>query len=101
MKMKVHSRQGEKIVALCDKELLGKVLKEGETVLDLENYREFYEGEEASVEEVKEQLKDASSANLVGKKAVGVALGMGLAKEEDVKNIESVPHLQVYRIPGE
>ena len=96
--MKVHSRQGEKIVALCDKELLGKVLKEGETVLDLENYREFYEGEEASEEKAKEHLKDASSANLVGKKSVKIALEMELAKEEDVKHIESVPHLQVYRI---
>ncbi|MBD3389366.1 DUF424 family protein, partial [Candidatus Micrarchaeota archaeon] len=79
-------------------ELLGKVFVEGEAMLDLETYREFYAGGEATEEDVGKALEKFSSANLVGKKCIKVAIESGLARETDVRYINNVPHLQIYRI---
>ena len=98
MYLKVTEKEGKKVVAVCDTELLGQVFEEGNAILDLKTYQSFYKGEEATAEEVAKALVDFGSANLVGKKAVGIALKKGLANEEDVKYIKNVPHLQLYRI---
>lgn len=99
---KVHLRNVSgfrtSIVALCDKDLLGKVFTEGEKTLDLKAYRSFYEGNAVSEIEVLELLKNAENVNIVGEKSIGViqkALG---AKKASVKKIGGVPHLQFYRI---
>lgn len=44
--MRVFIKNKEKIVAVCDSELIGKILKEGELVLNLEKYANFYKGDE-------------------------------------------------------
>ncbi len=98
MYLKVTEREGKKVVAACDTELIGQVFEEGDAVLDLKTYERFYKGEEATAEEVAKALEDFGSANLVGKESVGVALEKGLANEEDVRYIKNVPHLQLYRI---
>ena len=98
MYMKVRKHGGSRIVAACEKGLIGKVLEEGSAVLDLDVYASFYVGELATVEELKKELRGCSSANLVGKKAVSVAVESGLARETDIKYIKNVPHLQIYRI---
>ena len=98
MYLKVSEKEGKKIVAACDTELLGQVFEEGDAVLDLKTYGPFYRGEEATAEEVAGALSYCDSANLVGKEAVGVALEKGLANEEDVKYIKNIPHLQLYRV---
>jgi len=98
MYLKITEKEGKKIIAVCDTELLGQVFEEGGVVLDLKMYERFYKGEEATAEEVARALADFDSANLVGKEAVGIAIERGLAEEEDVKYIKNIPHLQLYRI---
>lgn len=98
MYLKVTEREGQRVVAVCDKELLGKVFEEHGKVIDLQKYSYFYKGDIAGVDEVTEALSDFSSANLVGKKAVGTAIVLGLAEESEVRKIASVPHLQLYKL---
>ncbi|MEM4272264.1 MAG: DUF424 family protein [Candidatus Bilamarchaeaceae archaeon] len=98
MYLKITEREGQRVVAVCDKELLGKVFEEKGKVLDLQKYAYFYKGDIAGVGEVTEALSDFSSANLVGKKAVGLALVLGLAEKSEVKEIASIPHLQIYKL---
>ena len=98
MYLKISEREGKKVVASCDSELIGKVLKEGEATLDLDKYSSFYRGGEVGAEKLAEALKDFSSANLVGKECVAVALESGLVRETDVRYINNVPHVQVYRV---
>ena len=98
MFMRVHKKGEEVVVALCDAELLGKILKEGEIVLDLQTYGAFYKGEKVNEVKAAEELKKATSINAVGKKAVAIvqeALGF---PEENVKLIEGVPHVQAYKV---
>jgi hypothetical protein len=96
--MKIFKKKNEKIVAVCDAELIGKVLREGELVLNLEKYADFYNGEQADEESVERELLTATSINLVGDKATGIAKRMKLVKESDIIKIQKVPHVQVYRI---
>lgn len=98
MHMRVVETGAGKMVAACDRELIGQVLRSGKIVLDLKKHAVFYKEREGTVEELKEELKGAASANLVGKKSVGCAIACGLAGEESILFIGKVPHLQIYRI---
>jgi hypothetical protein len=96
--MRIHETPKGKIVAACDKELLGTVLDDGKTTLDLKTYKEFYEGNPADVAGLKNELQRFSSVNLVGKKAVSVALELELVDENTVIYINRIPHIQLYKI---
>jgi hypothetical protein len=96
--MKVFKSKNEKIVAVCDAELIGKVLREGELVLNLDKYASFYRGEETDELAVEKELLTATSINLVGHKATGIAKRMRLVKESDIITIQKVPHVQIYKI---
>ncbi len=98
MYLKIHDTRQGKIVAACDKELLGSVLDDGRAYLDLRAYRSFYEGGLVTEKELGQALAAFSSANLVGKKAVAAALATGLARQSDVMYIKKTPHIQLYRL---
>jgi hypothetical protein len=100
MYLKVHNTKQGRIVAACDKELLGKVLDDGKVYLDLETHRSFYEGALSEPEELKKELKQFSSANLVGEKAVKTAIELELGDEDDIIYINKIPHIQLYKVGG-
>jgi len=96
--LKIHDNPAGKVVAVCDAELIGKILKDENGYMDLEKYRSFYVGEKADEGKVKKALGSFDSANLVGKKVVGIALDMGLASSDDVNYINRIPYIQLYKI---
>jgi hypothetical protein len=98
MYLKIRESPEGKMVAVCDRELIGRVIEEGDAVLDLETYSSFYVGEIADSGQVGRALEEFASANLVGEKAVGVALKWGIVQKGDIKYINGVPHLQLYRL---
>jgi len=98
--MRVHVMKKEKtrILAVCDGELIGKLLKDGERTLDLGKYGSFYGEKKVSEKEIAREIARATSMNFVGEKAVEIALRAGVASERDVVHIAKVPHVQVYKI---
>ena len=98
MYLKIHESVGQRIVAACDEELIGKALTDGKIYLDLDMHRGFYVGDKADVAGLKKALGSFTSANLVGKNSVKVALGMGLADADEVMYIKRIPYIQIYRI---
>ncbi|MEM4335893.1 MAG: DUF424 family protein [Candidatus Anstonellales archaeon] len=97
MFLKIHERMGKKVVAVCDKELIGKVYEEGDAILDLKTYKNFYMGKLVSEEEAIKHLAEFNSANIVGKKSVSLALGLKLCEKSEVKTIAGIPHIQIYK----
>mgnify|MGYP006311337783 CR=1 FL=1 len=85
-----------RVIAVCDADLLGRVLREGGVVVDLDKYRSFFEGEPVEAEQLKELLDEESNLNVVGEKAVA-ALG-GIVDSSCVKRVQGVPMVQVYRV---
>jgi hypothetical protein len=100
---KLHSRAKpngatEEVLALCDRNLLGKVLKQGNAVLDLKAYAAFYEGAVVGEKEAIELIRGARNLNLVGEKSLKAAEKAIGVKAGSAKRIAGVPHLQVYCI---
>jgi hypothetical protein len=75
---------------------LAKFLKRKDFSLRLQ--KAFIRGEEATEEEVVNSLKDATIANLVGRKAIKCALDNGFIDEPNVIFVDSIPHAQIVKI---
>ena len=89
MNIKIHKTKYSLIVALCDKKLIGKEIKEGALCIKLTE--RFYKGEDLPENRVIEILKDADSINIVGEKSIQLALKAGIIKKDDIKRIKDVP----------
>jgi len=98
MYCKIHEKGGQKVLAACDREIIGKVLEEKGACLDLAKYSSFYKGGLCTEKELLSKIPLASSLNLVGKKAVAAGLKSGLFSQKEVKYINGIPHIQIYRI---
>ena len=98
MYLKVHENNGGKIVAVCDEDLIGKTFQEGDAILDLDKYKTFYHGKKVEDEEIKNAFKSFSSANIVGKKSISLAISAGLISKDDVLHVKGVPYVQIYNI---
>ncbi|WP_292466833.1 DUF424 family protein [Methanolobus sp.] len=96
MYIKIHKSSDTIIVALCDRELIGKTLKEGN--INVTITEEFYKGEIISEEVAIEVLSKASNVNIFGEKAVSCAVKCGIVDTDHIKIIDNVAHAQIFRI---
>lgn len=80
------------IVAVCDKELLGKKFEEDNFELNVKE--NFYSGKEYSEKEVVEIMQDMmredATFNIVGEKSVNAALKAGIINREGIKEIQGI-----------
>ncbi|WP_435183903.1 DUF424 domain-containing protein [Halobellus sp. EA9] len=84
------------LVSVCDPECLGETYVDGD--VSLEVTEDFYGGEEAAeadAETVIDSLTRASVANIVGERAVGVAVEAGIVDEERVLVVDGTHHAQL------
>lgn len=96
MLYKIHKSYRD-TVAICDKELIGKVFEEDEYQLDVKE--SFYKGEEISEQKaseiMKDMIKEDATFNIVGEKSVQIALDCGVIAEEGIKKIQGVPFAMI------
>lgn len=92
LSVRYHNARGEVILAACDAELLGKLFVEGERRIEV--YRSFYGGELVQEDAFGAHLERATIANLVGNRAVGIAVDMGYVSRARILMIDHVPHAQ-------
>ena len=88
--IKIHESRGKRIVAVADKELIGKRFEEGERYLDITE--RFYKGKEETEEEILKILKQSTNTNLVGKKSVALGIKAGIITQESIIMIKGIPH---------
>jgi|YelNatPaOPRAMG01_1025707.scaffolds.fasta_scaffold02451_25 hypothetical protein len=98
MILKVYRRGKEVVVAACDEDLLDKTFRCGELRLHVSS--SFYGTECCSEEELIAALRACTTANLVGKKTIDIAVRAGFIRREGIINIGDVPHAQLYKIFG-
>lgn len=96
MYMKKYDTEGHSIVAVCDRNIIGKKFKEGKLVLKLDS--SFYKGDEVDKTEVRDALSSATIANIAGEKAIACAVECGCIDPDAVIFIEGIPHAQMIRI---
>ncbi len=94
--VKVFIVNREVLVAACDREVLGKVFREGNIVLNVSE--EFYKGELVTLTEALNVIKKATIANLVGRNIISKAIEKGLVHPEAVIYVDKVPHAQIVKM---
>ena len=93
---KKHDLGTKSILAVCDKEHLGKSFEEGNLFFEVRE--KFYGGEEITRDQLLDLIKDADSINFFGNKCVKIAIKEGLISESNVIIINGVKHAQAYMI---
>ncbi len=96
MIVKIHNNEGKLVLAICDKDILGKKFSENNKQLDLTS--DFYKGEEMDEEELKELIKKAFMINAVGKKSVSFLEKEEMVSKDNTIEIDKIPHAQVFFI---
>jgi len=92
MIVNLHKSDGKIILAVCDKELIGKKFVEKNMQLDLTS--NFYKGKEMSDEELGVLINKAYIVNLVGKKSVDFGIKKGIVAEKHIITVKNIPHAQ-------
>ena len=88
---KTYSAKGQFVVAICDKDLLGKKIG-NEVKITVEE--SFYRGEVVDEKKVLEFMKKSNICNLLGKEIVDLALKNKFITKENIIFIGDVPHAQ-------
>ena len=94
--VRVINQGKEVLVAACDADLLGRVLKFGK--IDFPVRREFYGGEILTPEETLNHVREATTVNLLGEEVVGHAVRAGLVHPEAVIYVSGVPHAMIIKV---
>ena len=96
IRIKVHKAEGIVIVAASDSELVGKKFSQGKIRLDV--CEGFYGCEDFEESGLVNFLNVCTTANLVGKRAVAIAIKAGFIEKDCVMKIDGVPHAHLYRV---
>jgi len=97
IRAKLHLIGGEALLAACDADLFGSCLEDDSGVkINLKG--SFYDGAEVSEEEFKNMLCQSTSANLVGPKTVALAVELQIVEQENVLEVNGVPHALVFQM---
>jgi hypothetical protein len=84
------------LLAMCDADLLGKTLKQGNIVFHVRE--EFYKGSLMHIEEAVSLIKQSTVVNMVGQKIVKRAVEEGWIHPDAILEIEGVPHAQIVKV---
>ena len=87
--------QDSLMVNICDIELIGSRLQEGDLLIDIT--KEYFQQEIIEAVQAEELLRTCSIANLVGERIVSQAVQLKLAKERSIRRISGVPFLMIFK----
>lgn len=96
--LRVHRQQGFTIVAICDKELLGRTFAQGDVQVHISE--EFFAGDEVDardVQEIEERISTADSVIAFGEKACRALQRIYPSVSEAVVTVGGIPHVQVFK----
>ena len=96
MYVKIFNKENQNLVAVCDKDILGKKFEQGK--LRLEVTSEFYKGNLMNIKDAIKILHKANIANLTGENIINAVIKQGLADPEAIIRISGTPHLQFMKI---
>lgn len=88
---KIHKTNFGSLIAICDKELIGKTLKNKD--IDFFINPRFYGNEEID-ERVLELIKDAKDGNVVGNNIVTLLLKNKIISKKSIMKIGNIKHAQ-------
>ena len=94
--VKTVTRGKDRLVAVCDEEILGETLEGGKVPFKVSEA--FYKGTLGDVDEAIAAMKQATICNLVGKCIVEAAIESKMVHERAVIYFGEVPHAQIVKL---
>jgi hypothetical protein len=91
--VKTMTRGRDRLVAVCDEEILGETLEGGRVPFKVSEG--FYKGVLGEVDEAIAAMKHATICNLVGKAIVEDAIECNMVHERAVIYFGDIPHSQI------
>jgi uncharacterized protein len=83
------------MINICDIELVGSKLEEGELLINIT--KEYFQQEIIEAAQAEKLLRTCSIANLVGERIVKQAVQLKLAKEISIRRISGIPFLMIFK----
>jgi len=93
--VKTMARGRDRIVAVCDEEILGETLEGGRVPFKVNEG--FYKGTLGEINEAIEAMRQATICNLVGKAIVEAAIECDMVHERAVIYFGDIPHAQIVK----
>ena len=94
--VRIHKAADDIILAACDEEVLGKTFTGDEMRITVTE--RFYNGELVSEETFIQRMGSVTIMNLVGERAVALAMEQGHVSEGGILDIGGVKHAQVVKL---
>ena len=94
--VKTVTQGRDRLVAVCDEEILGKTLEGGKVPFKVSEG--FYKGTLGDVDEAIAAMKQATICNLIGKKIVEAAVECNMVHERAIIYFGDVPHAQIVKL---
>jgi hypothetical protein len=92
MLAKIHKADDRIILAVCDKDLIGKEYHEKGLQLIVSEH--FYKGPKMTEEKLRKLFRMAYIVNLVGEKSMKFALKEKLISRQQIIRIQNIPHAE-------
>jgi hypothetical protein len=96
--VKKYNTDNGVMLAMCDADLIDKVLKDGDIEINIKDYSDFYKGELIDSKSAKGIInaEGIQSANVIGNEAVAAAIENSVIEKAHVKRIKNIPYAQAY-----
>jgi hypothetical protein len=91
--MRIHRRGSEIVLAACDEELIGRVLKIGSRTYEVSS--NFYGSLKVEEATLVTHLKQATMANLLGERTVKIAVDAGVVGKGATSHLDGVLHAEM------
>ena len=93
--LRIIKYQDSTMINMCDVELIGMKLEQGDLVIDIS--KEYFQQEIIEEFQAERLLRLCSIANLVGERIVKKAIDLRFARELSIKRISGVPFLMIFK----
>ena len=94
---KLHYSKNDIVVAICDKELLGKKIKVGRS-FKVDINKKFYGGVRIDEKQAVELMEKATIGNFFGRKIISLAEEHGFITKENIILFKGIPHAQFVKL---
>lgn len=96
MYVKTYEHGRDRLLAACDKELIGRELKEGKICFEITE--SFYKDKIVDCDGLQQVIGRCTVFNLVGQKVIDCANQSLSINKDNILNIQGVPHIQIVRM---
>lgn len=98
--IKLHDTENGIMLAMCDEELIDKIIESDGVYINIKEYSEFYKGELVSTDAAGKIINEneINSANIIGNESVELAIMKCIVEKTHAMSVNGIMYANAYRI---